>query len=124
MVILEEKEVEETEHVPDRPDHVEEDGHVPEDGQNYHEPRPPFTGTIWNGRINAFVRLDQQNRRRPGGTRPQGYIGVESILGYRRERVHARRPRRTRGASTRWSATTNDLMELARTCSLDKKCQM
>ena len=83
----EEKQEDETEHVPDRPDHVEEDGHVPEDGQNYREPRPPFTGTIWNGRINAFVRLDQQNRRRPGGTRPQGYIWVESILGHRRARV-------------------------------------
>ena len=42
----EEKEVDQTGHVPDGPDHVEEDGHVPEDGQNYREPRPPFTGTI------------------------------------------------------------------------------
>ena len=83
----EEKEVDETEHVPDRPNHIEEDGHVPTDGRNYRQPRPPFTGMIWNGRINAFVRLDQENRRRPGGTRPQGYIWVEIIRGYRRERL-------------------------------------
>ena len=82
----EEKEVDETEHVSDRPDHVEEDGHVPTDDRNYRQPRPPFTGMIWNGRINAFVQLDQENRRRSGGTRPQGYIWVESILGYRRTR--------------------------------------
>ena len=77
----------ETEHVPDRPDHVEEDGHVPTDGRNYREPRPPFIGCLWNGRISAFVRIDQENRRRPGGTRPQGYITVESILGWRRTRL-------------------------------------
>ena len=83
----EEKVEPETEHVPDRPDHVEEDGHIPEDGQNYREPRSPFTGTLWNGRMNAFVRIDQENRRRPGGTRPQGYIWVESILAYRRTKM-------------------------------------
>ena len=83
----EEKVEPETEHVPDRPGHVEEDGHVPTDGQNYREPRPPFTGCLWNGRINAFVRIDQENRRRPGGMRPQGYIWVESILGWRRARL-------------------------------------
>ena len=84
----EEQKVEtETEHLPDRPDHVEEDGHIPEDGQNYREPRSPFTGTLWNGRMNAFVRIDQENRRRPGGTRPQGYIWVESILAYRRTKM-------------------------------------
>ena len=83
----EEKVEPETEHVSDRPDHVEEDGHVPTNGQNYREPRPPFTGCLWNGRINAFVRIDQENRRRPGGTRPQGYIWVESILGWRRTRL-------------------------------------
>ena len=83
----EEKQVDETEHVPDRPYDAEEDGHVPDGGHNYREPRPLFTGTIWNGRINAFVRLDQENLRRPGGTRPQGYIWVESILGYRRTRL-------------------------------------
>ena len=117
----EEKEVEQTKHVPDRPDHVEEGGHVPEDGQNYREPRPPFTGTIWNGRINAFVRLDQiiveglavQDLRATSGSRASWATSV-----------HACRPRRTRSASTRWRATTNDLMELARTCSLDEKCRM
>ena len=83
----EEKVEPQTEHVPDRPDHVEEDGHVPTDGTNYREPRPPFTGCLWNGRMNAFVRIDQENRRRPGGTRPQGYIWVESILGWRRTRL-------------------------------------
>ena len=85
---MEEEKVEpETEHVPDRPDHVEEDRHVPTDGTNYREPRPPFTGCLWNGRMNAFVRIDQENRRRPGGTRPQGYIWDESIFGYRRTRL-------------------------------------
>ena len=83
----EEKVEPQTEHVPDRPDHVEEDGHVPTDGTNYREPRSPFTGCLWNGRMNAFVRIDQENRRRPGGTRPQGYIWVESILGWRRTRL-------------------------------------
>ena len=83
----EEKVEPETEHVPDRPDDVEEDGHVPTDGTNYREPRSPFTGCLWNGRANAFVRIDQENRRRPGGTRPQGYIWVESILAYRRTRL-------------------------------------
>ena len=58
------------------------------DGRNYREPRPPFAGTLWNGRVNAFVRVDQENRRRPGGMRPQGYIWIESILGYRRTRLH------------------------------------
>ena len=76
-----------TEHVPDRPDHVEEDGHVPTDGTNYREPRSPFTGCLWNGRTNAFVRIDQDNHRKPGGTRPQGYIWVQSILGWRRTRL-------------------------------------
>ena len=60
----------ETEHVPDRPGHIEEDGHVPTDGRNYREPRTPVTDCLWNGRINAFVRIDQENRRRPGGIRP------------------------------------------------------
>ena len=83
----EEKQEPETEHVPDRPDHVEEDGHIPTDGRNYREPRPPFSGTLWNGRINAFVPVDQENRRRPGGMRSQGYIWVESILGWRRTRL-------------------------------------
>ena len=83
----EEKVEPETEHVPDRPDHVEEDGHVPTDGRNYREPQPPFAGTLWNGRINAFVRIDQENRLRLGGSRPQGYIWVESILGWRRTRL-------------------------------------
>ena len=85
----EEEKVEErqTEHVPDRPDHIEEDGHVPTDGTNYREPRPPFTGCLWNGGLNAFVRIDQENRRRPGGNRPQGYIWAESILGWRRTRL-------------------------------------
>ena len=76
----------ETEHHPDRPDDVEEDGYVPSDDRNYREPRPPFTGMLWNGRMNAFVRIAQENRRRPGGTRPQG-IRVDSILGYRRTRL-------------------------------------
>ena len=83
----EEKVEPETEHHPDRPDDVEEDGYVPSDDRNYREPRPPFTGMLWNGRMNAFVRIDQENRRRPGGTRPQGYIWVGSILGYRRTRL-------------------------------------
>ena len=83
----EEKVEPETEHVPDRPDHVEQDGHVPTDGRNYREPRPPFAGTLWNGRINAFVRVDQENRRRPGGSRPQGHIWDESILGWRITRL-------------------------------------
>ena len=83
----EEKVEPETEHVPDRPDDVEEDGYVPTDGRNYREPRPPFSGMIWNGLINAFVRIAQENRRRPGGTRLQGYIWVGSILGYRRTRL-------------------------------------
>ena len=59
----EEKVEPETEHVPDRPDDVEEDGYVPTDGRNYREPRPPFSGMIWNGLINAFVRIAQENRR-------------------------------------------------------------
>ena len=42
---------------------------------------------IWNGLINAFVRIAQEKRWRPGGTRPQGYIWVGSILGYRRTRL-------------------------------------
>ena len=37
--------------------------------------------------MNAFVRIGQENRRRPGGTRPQGYIWVGSILCYRRTRL-------------------------------------
>ena len=76
-----------TAHHSDRPDDAEEGGYVPTDGRNYREPRPPFSGMLWNGRRNAFVRIDQENRRRPGGTRPQGYIWVDSILGYRRTRL-------------------------------------
>ena len=45
----------------------EEDGHVNAEGLIYQQPRAPFAGTIWNGTLNGFPRIDQENLRRPSG---------------------------------------------------------
>ena len=63
---------------------AEPDGHVNADGVLYREPRRPFTGTLWDALRNAFIRIDVDNRRLPTGGRPQGYIWVPSINGFRR----------------------------------------
>ena len=63
---------------------AEPGGHVNADGILYREPRRPFMGTLWDALRNAFIRIDVDNRRLPTGGRPQGYIWVPSINGFRR----------------------------------------
>ena len=62
----------------------EEDGHENAEGRDYREPRTAFVGTRWNGIKNAYIRIDERNTDRPGGSRPLGYIWVPSINGDRR----------------------------------------
>ena len=62
----------------------EPDGHVNPDGILYREPQKPFTGTQRNALMNAYIRIDVDNRRNPTGGRPQGHIWVPSINGFRR----------------------------------------
>ena len=52
----------------------EEEGYVNAEGLNYQQPRAPFAGTIWNGLVNGFPRIDQENHRRPTGNRPNGCV--------------------------------------------------
>ena len=62
----------------------EEEGHVNAEGLNYQQPRAPFAGTIWAGLLNGFPRIDQENLRRPAGTRPHGCVWSTRIIGWRR----------------------------------------
>ena len=62
----------------------EADGHVNAEGIIYQQPRAPFAGTIWNGLQNGFPRIDQENRQRPRGTQPHGYVWSLRINGWRR----------------------------------------
>jgi hypothetical protein len=62
----------------------EEDGHVNAEGLIYQQPRAPFAGTIWNGTLNGFPRIDQENLRRPSGGKPNGYVWSMKINGWRR----------------------------------------
>ena len=48
------------------------------------QPRGPFAGTIWNGTLNGFPRIDQENLRRPSGGKPNGYVWSMKINGWRR----------------------------------------
>ena len=63
---------------------AEEKGHVNAEGTNYQQPRAPFAGTLWCGKENGFPRTDQENLRRPAGTRPHGYVWSTRINGWRR----------------------------------------
>ena len=63
---------------------AEEEGHVNAEGINYQQPRAPFAGTLWCGKENGFPRIDQENLRRPAGTRPHGYVWSTRINGWRR----------------------------------------
>jgi hypothetical protein len=74
----------EPDQTPTNENNVEEDGHINAEGVDYRQPRPPFLGCAWNGVRNAFIRTDELNTTRPRGSRPQGYIWVVSINGYRR----------------------------------------
>ena len=69
---------------PTNESNVEEDGHINAEGVGYRQPRPPFNGCAWSGVRNAFIRTDALNTPRPRGSRPQGYIWVISIGGFRR----------------------------------------
>ena len=73
---------------PDEPptneNNAEEDGHINAENVDYRQPRAPFAGCSWSGVKNAFIRTDELNVTRPRGSRPQGYIWVVSINGYRR----------------------------------------
>jgi hypothetical protein len=62
----------------------EEDGHPNLDGVSYVQPKAPFVGTYWSPLENAFLRIDRANTPRPRGGRPQGYVFVFSISGFRR----------------------------------------
>ena len=62
----------------------QEDGHENAEGIIYQQPRAPFAGTIWNGLQNGFPRIDQENRQRPRGTQPHGYVWSLRINGWRR----------------------------------------
>ena len=74
----------EDQEAPFNTNNVEEDGHVNADGVDYRQPRAPFTGCAWCGTKNAFIRTDEQNTPKPRDSRPQGYIWVASINGFRR----------------------------------------
>ena len=63
---------------------AEEDGHVNAEGLMYQQPRSPFAGTIWDGKQNGFVRIDQEIVRRPHGQKPHGYVWSTRINGWRR----------------------------------------
>jgi hypothetical protein len=62
----------------------EEDGHPNVEGVPYVQPKAPFVGTHWSPLENAFLRIDGDNTPRPRGGRPQGYVFVFSINGFRR----------------------------------------
>ena len=52
---------------------------------DYREPwSTAFIGTRWNGILNAYIRIDPLNASSSRGSRPQGYVWVASINGYRR----------------------------------------
>ena len=63
---------------------VEEDGHPNVEGVQYAQPKAPFVGTYWSPLENAFLRIDRDNMPKPRGGRPQGYVFVCSINGFRR----------------------------------------
>ena len=69
---------------PTNENNAEEDGHINAENADYRQPRVPFLGCWWSGVQNAFIRTDEFNTTRPRGSRPQGYIWVVSINGYRR----------------------------------------
>ena len=62
----------------------EEDGHVNVERILYVQPKAPFAGTYWSAVDNAFLRIDRDNTSKPRGGRPQGYVFVCSINGFRR----------------------------------------
>ena len=62
----------------------EEDGHPNVEGVLYVQPKAPFVGTYWSPVANAFLRIDRDNTSKPRGGRPQGYVFVCSINGFRR----------------------------------------
>jgi len=63
---------------------AEEEGHVNAEGINCQQPRAPFACTLQCGKENGFPRIDQENLRRPAGTRPHGYVWSTRINGLRR----------------------------------------
>ena len=71
------------EQAPTIENNAEEDGHINAEGADYRQPRAPFNGCAWSGVRNAFIRTDELNTSRPRGSRPQGYIWVVSINGFR-----------------------------------------
>ena len=94
----------------------EEEGHVNAEGLMYQQPRSPFAGTIYNGVLNGFPRLNQENVRRPSGNRPNGYVLSMAINGYRRTLAQAladedrlAEQARTRGTNLNYRGTKLEL---------------
>ena len=60
------------------------DGHTNADQIEYTQPKAPFLGTIWNGLLNGFPRVNQTDTSAPRGQRPTGYVWSVAINGWRR----------------------------------------
>ena len=60
------------------------DGHTNADQIEYTAPKAPFLGTIWNGLLNGFPRVNQNDTSAPRGQRPTGYVWSVAINGWRR----------------------------------------
>ena len=49
------------------------DGHTNADQIEYTAPKAPFLGTIWNGLLNGFPRVNQNDTSAPRGQRSKAY---------------------------------------------------
>ena len=86
----------------------EEDGHPNVEGVLYVQPKAPFVGTYWSPVANAFLRIDRDNTSKPRGGRPQGYVFVCSINGFRRTLL---RRCSTSSASRKMLETVSNLID-------------
>ena len=59
------------------------------EGLVYQQPRQPFAGTIWNGLLNGFPRINQENVRRPRKNRPNAWAYV--VVGSHQPMVNGHR---------------------------------